>query len=1052
MRLLLKSREGSPAGIVFRNAVKHDVSREARDSDGKWTRSPMSAQQKRDTEVALKSGQAEITQDGEHWGLKVKRGTSTRYSNVKANTENEKFHSREDAYLGVLQALGVKAGERVKAYEDVGAKIGGARKDIADRSRAFEKKPTARGFQEIEAMDPAAASRLCKKATLWPLPSIDEDEAKHENPAISYSVRALYSLIAPKPFKDEPAERERYMAGLMAFQAIVKRSGGDYNKFSDQMLEWKANAGICRDFLMQTRVYRNHKFEPAPKPTAQQAVQGLNAAALGQRFNDWMIGRKIPTSNGRELRFSWVCGEQSERWSAAHQLKYTYKYPAGSRLNAEMSERTPQEQWSKVRELLGVTPTDEEIAKTVKPKTPEELASMSLREKMLQWERSTPSTYERKGGKAVTARRPQDFLKNFGLRGVEFGNWMDNDSARQHVERCAEAFQDMADVLGIPASKLSLNGRLSLAFGARGVGGMHSGVAHYEPHKVVINLTKEGGAGSLAHEWGHFMDHVIHKIGSGQPNTINFASEVPLPTDPVHKHVDAIMNIINKGDGKIGYVCNPGRITDSTRFGSWDRASDEAKKDPQAWMNDFAARHPRNPVRQTREIADYIAKKTGVKELIIPGGGISEYKARVERAETGKKAYWSRPEEMLARSFEAYVIDKMVGKKRANSYLIRPDKHGDDAPLPKGEERKRIDAEFDKMFDAIRETNMLQKAMGQPQRIFFKSAREMVGRLFTPVLRPVEWKSDLRKSTTPLGHLLLRKSHDVSGEPRDTKGKWIVSPHPTMPHLPNITREDVEQLKARDVETLPAPGSAWDLKLHPDPLNHRAATWVDKTGKQQAAYLNSYRAAQKIEKFNELQHFSDVLPKIRAKVKADLLSKDKRTQQLAAVVRLMDLTAIRVGSERNAIDNETFGASSLRHRHITHGENGNMTLRFAGKDDKEFHRDIRDTALQPVLQRQGGMFNDKLFGNVTDTHVRDYLKEFGVIPHKYRTYAATRIVHRHLRQTEWTDDAKQRVKHLNAALEEAAAHLNNGREMVRKNYADPMILEMYHAGKLHDRS
>lgn len=100
----------------------------------------------------------------------------------------------------------------------------------------------------------------------------------------------------------------------------------------------------------------------------------------------------------------------------------------------------------------------------------------------------------------------EDFAKTFGFRGVEFGNW-NNQLERQALMNDAfDGMMDLAEVLGVPPKALGLNGDLALAFGARG-NGLNSARAHYELERAVINLTKERGAGSLAHEWFHALDH-----------------------------------------------------------------------------------------------------------------------------------------------------------------------------------------------------------------------------------------------------------------------------------------------------------------------------------------------------------------------------------------------------------------------------------------------------------------------------------------------------------------------------------------------------------------
>lgn len=115
---------------------------------------------------------------------------------------------------------------------------------------------------------------------------------------------------------------------------------------------------------------------------------------------------------------------------------------------------------------------------------------------------------DHRSGNDVT---PQDFTAAFGFRGVEFGNWLNNQERQQSLNQAYDALHDLATILNIPTQGLSLDGQLGLAFGARGHGGKNAPSAHYEPVKVVINLTKKSGPGSLAHEWWHAFDAYIAK-------------------------------------------------------------------------------------------------------------------------------------------------------------------------------------------------------------------------------------------------------------------------------------------------------------------------------------------------------------------------------------------------------------------------------------------------------------------------------------------------------------------------------------------------------------
>ena len=115
----------------------------------------------------------------------------------------------------------------------------------------------------------------------------------------------------------------------------------------------------------------------------------------------------------------------------------------------------------------------------------------------------------------------QQFAETFGFRGGQFGASMPQDERQSNLNETYDALMDMAGILGVPPKALSLNGELGLAFGARGKGGKGAFAAHYEADttgkvtadRVVINLTRARGAGSLAHEWFHAVDNYFGRKG-----------------------------------------------------------------------------------------------------------------------------------------------------------------------------------------------------------------------------------------------------------------------------------------------------------------------------------------------------------------------------------------------------------------------------------------------------------------------------------------------------------------------------------------------------------
>lgn len=111
----------------------------------------------------------------------------------------------------------------------------------------------------------------------------------------------------------------------------------------------------------------------------------------------------------------------------------------------------------------------------------------------------------REGVERRTGDVTEDQTKEaFGFRGVNFGNYVKQDQRQAHLNAAYDALYDLADTLGVPPKALGLNGMLGLAIGAQGSG---MALAHFVPGQNEINITRDKGAGSLAHEWGHALDH-----------------------------------------------------------------------------------------------------------------------------------------------------------------------------------------------------------------------------------------------------------------------------------------------------------------------------------------------------------------------------------------------------------------------------------------------------------------------------------------------------------------------------------------------------------------
>ena len=106
--------------------------------------------------------------------------------------------------------------------------------------------------------------------------------------------------------------------------------------------------------------------------------------------------------------------------------------------------------------------------------------------------------------------------ETFGLRAIEYGNWVKDADRQAMLDLAFDSLSDMAAALDVPTEAMGFHGQLALALGARGRGG--NAAAHYEPGRRVINLTKTMGAGTLAHEWSHALDHwLVYRNEPGSP-------------------------------------------------------------------------------------------------------------------------------------------------------------------------------------------------------------------------------------------------------------------------------------------------------------------------------------------------------------------------------------------------------------------------------------------------------------------------------------------------------------------------------------------------------
>ena len=368
----------------------------------------------------------------------------------------------------------------------------------------------------------------------------------------------------------------------------------------------------------------------------------------------------------------------------------------------------------------------------------------------------------RKGKKAVG----DDFLRDFGIKGGEFGNWLSELDRQTSLDYGYDAFCDLADALGIELTDIGLNGTLSIGFGSRGKG-LSGAAAHYEPARKVINLTKMNGAGSLAHEFWHAVEDYISGDTHQSEMTSNF-SKMPERTrkaayDLVHKmqyregtieenqlesqkRAERNLRRINAYFDNNFNLLN-GKMDESTI----QRYVDEKyykRKPTEADYKRFAELKAQAIKGDTTAVAKFIDGERSIVDEIsdlqkdITGRGLQKedrnalayliqeaglhpdvkvtkktkfYTDAIAISVTYAKdgGYWDSNCEMLARAFAAYITDKT---NRSNDYLSGHSERtvlvegGTASIMPVGEERKMINAAFDELFAAAKADGLFHES------------------------------------------------------------------------------------------------------------------------------------------------------------------------------------------------------------------------------------------------------------------------------------------------------------------------------------------------------
>jgi len=277
---------------------------------------------------------------------------------------------------------------------------------------------------------------------------------------------------------------------------------------------------------------------------------------------------------------------------------------------------------------------------------------------------------------------------------------------------------------------------------------------------------------------------------------------------------------------------------------------------------------------------------------------------------------------------------------------------------------------------------------------------------------------------------------------------------------------DTEAKRIRDkqrllrIKRLAIPPAWTDVWICPSPNGHIQATGRDARGRKQYRYHDRWREVRDENKFGHLTEFAKALPNIRRRITGDMkLNGLPREKILAAIVRLLDRTFMRIGNEEYARFNKSFGITTMRDRHVT-VRGAHLLFRFRGKSGREYEVGLTDQRIAKIVSNLQDLPGQNLFQymngsgearDITSQDVNDYLRQISgndFTAKDFRTWAGTLLTAIGLSVQPNFESKKQAKANINNAVSAAAEVLGNTPTICRKCYVHPAVIEAYLNGTL----
>lgn len=635
-----------------------------------------------------------------------------------------------------------------KKMDDFGEKIGGARKDEWNK----------RGLRssDIDTMNKREVEKHVKKENVWKRPNWVQAIADGGDRGLLYAQNEIYKSLNTTPYI-----RSRYKATDEQIQTAAKLYAEEVASIQDLAVKAKTSTDFAKmgttwlvengyiqvnDIAGRNYVTYTDKYHNSPALSGSNFIGVVNKLATRfDKLGDIAIMEGFGVEAADKLPRGYSIYEVPD-WQGNGTGKY---YILKGRRIVARGFNSVAEALAYGKEKIGTAATTEKNTNGKQRYIPEQL--MDIHRNGLDYRQ----------GKNATG---DDFLRDFGIKGGEFGNWLSETDKMESLNYAYDALCDLADALDMEMTDIGLNGTLSIGFGSRGQG-LSSAVAHYEPDRKVINLTKMKGAGSLAHEWWHAFEDYISGDTHQSEMTSNF-SKLPAKTRQAAYN---LVNTINYREGTVEenklestkryernlrhiesffkqrfkFLENEVSSAESMYFKRLPTAADIERykqlretavkgeegiylkylREEKTIVDELSALHKeitnhalsKDERQYLANLIDQIGKKQDIK--VQKHTQFHDDAIAISKTYAKDGGYWDSNCEMLARAFAAYITDRT---NSGNDYLsghsegALPVVAGTSADIayimPRGEDRLRIANAFTELFEAAKEDGLISSA------------------------------------------------------------------------------------------------------------------------------------------------------------------------------------------------------------------------------------------------------------------------------------------------------------------------------------------------------